>query len=189
MKIGAWATKTKVDLEEPKGNKSVFKKLGNQLHLHMRTRSIDLVTGRRISSWEDLGIVIPGKLLKPVEDVVILPYTVYEFGFSKAMLDLFPYEMKQELGDDWFDVLLYIIADVSPTSYLLSRHEVAGVNRYLGSWRKRIEKSLPMSIEALHSTFGGISLVITNEKVMLMAISEDLQKLADTYNVAMEVVL
>ena len=67
-----------------------------------------------------LGFITREGLLESDEQALKRTSYVYEYGASKALWALCPSKWKTSMGDGWEQYLLFIISEISPTSYLLS---------------------------------------------------------------------
>ena len=95
------------------------KKKGDAYYLYKRTSK--RVPGKKYPQPVDtyVGIITPeGILESKKKKVEISNVEVWEYGFSKAILDLCPEGWKKPLGDEWEDVLRLIICGWSDASYL-----------------------------------------------------------------------
>lgn len=95
------------------------KKKGDAYYLYKRTSK--RVPGKKYPQPVDtyVGIITPeGVIESNKKKVEISGIEVWEYGFSKAILDLCPEGWKKPLGDEWEDVLKLIICGWSDASYL-----------------------------------------------------------------------
>jgi hypothetical protein len=95
------------------------KKKGDAYYLYKRTSK--RVPGKKYPQPVDtyVGIITPeGVLESKKKKVELSNIEVWEYGFSKAILELCPEGWKKPLGDEWEDVLRLIICGWSDASYL-----------------------------------------------------------------------
>ena len=87
--------------------------------------------------------------------------TVREYGFSKAVLDLLPASWKSSLRGDCMPVIRMIIAECSPTSFLLDVFPDKDTRRrrYIGSHKLKLDHLLPVSLSELYDKLHTICLV------------------------------
>lgn len=85
-----------------------------------------------------------------------LDITVYEYGFSKALLDLCPESWKRLVGKQWKDVLIEIIIGQSPHSYLASERCASKPRINIGNHRRSLQKQIGISIVELWHMLGNI---------------------------------
>ena len=95
------------------------KKKGDAYYLYKRTSK--RVPGKKYPQPVDtyVGIITPeGVVESKKKKVELSNIEVWEYGFSKSILDLCPEGWKKPLGDEWEDVLRIIICSWSDASYL-----------------------------------------------------------------------
>lgn len=95
------------------------KKKGNAYYLYKRTSK--RVPGKKYPQPVDtyVGIITPdGVIESDKKKISLTDIEVWEYGFSKAILDLCPEGWKKPLGDDWEDILKIIICSWSERSWL-----------------------------------------------------------------------
>lgn len=95
------------------------KKKGDAYYLYKRTSK--RVPGKKYPQPVDtyVGIITPeGVIESNKKKVEISSIEVWEYGFSKAIIDLCPEGWKKPLGDEWEDVLKLIICGWSEASFL-----------------------------------------------------------------------
>ena len=98
---------------------TTVKKKGDSYYLYKRTSK--RVPGKKYPQPVDtyIGIITPEGVVKTNrKKVTLTDVEVWEYGYSKAVWELCPEEWKKPLGEDWADVLRFIILKESPTSYL-----------------------------------------------------------------------
>lgn len=98
---------------------TTVKKKGDAYYLYKRTSK--RVPGKKYPQPVDtyIGIITPEGLIESNKKKIIMTdIEVWEYGFTKAILDLCPEGWKKPLGDDWEEVLRIIICDWSARSWL-----------------------------------------------------------------------
>ena len=83
------------------------KKKGDAYYLYKRTSK--RVPGKKYPQPVDtyIGIITPdGVVESDKKKISLTDIEVWEYGFSKAILDLCPEGWKKPLGDDWEDILI-----------------------------------------------------------------------------------
>ena len=117
---------------------------------------------------------------------------VWEYGFSKAVWELCPDDLKKPLGDDWQDVLSIILLKQSPTSYIQKTRMMKKESdfRYqfaaqTASLSRRIYKKRGISLEELRQ-LGTIYLVCLDKTEIISKINEEQQGLLEKIQVALE---
>lgn len=88
--------------------------------------------------------------------LVPLGVEVYEYGFSKAVLDLCPKSWKDKVGRKWKAVLIEIIVGQSPCSYLQQERNAKGVRVSIGNHRRSLQKKIGISLDELSKMLGNI---------------------------------
>ncbi len=98
---------------------TTVKKKGDAYYLYRRTSK--RVPGKKYPQPVDtyIGIITPEGLIESnKKKITMTDIEVWEYGFTKAIMDLCPEGWKKPLGDDWEDVLRIIICDWSARSWL-----------------------------------------------------------------------
>ena len=98
---------------------TTVKKKGDAYYLYRRTSK--RVPGKKYPQPVDtyIGIITPEGLIESnKKKITMTDIEVWEYGFTKAIMDLCPEGWKKPLGDDWQDVLRIIICDWSARSWL-----------------------------------------------------------------------
>jgi len=98
---------------------TTVKKKGDAYYLYKRTSK--RVPGKKYPQPVDtyIGIITPEGLIESnKKKITMTDIEVWEYGFTKAIMDLCPEGWKKPLGDDWEDVLRIIICDWSARSWL-----------------------------------------------------------------------
>lgn len=96
----------------------MVRKNGNSYYLYKRTSK--RVPGKKYPQPIDryVGVITPEGIIESKNRKVgSNSVEVWEYGFSKAILDLCPDGWKTPLGDEWEDVLKVIICNWSDASY------------------------------------------------------------------------
>lgn len=160
MKTPKWAGRI---VKGASNQKAVIK--GNHYVLMERKRPFD-TTGRRICRWEEKGLILPDRVVRPIP-AEVSDIRIYEYGFSKALFDLCPTEWKNRLGDDWYEVLLYIINMKSPSSFFLRNHEPGQGRRYYGMHCELLEKMIGIELDELLERLGSICLIQEGDRLIM----------------------
>ncbi len=117
---------------------------------------------------------------------------VYEYGASRALILLCPSAWKDSIGSRWEQCLLYIISEISPTSYLL-RQNVPERPQDMHLARKKLDlfliRDYGYSLREIFSKMSGLRLLIDKETGMqsLSPASDEQLGFARTFNIEMEV--
>jgi len=118
--------------------------------------------GKKKTVHEDVGIIVPGGII-PLPDLskaICAP--VKEYGFSQACLELLSLKWKNNLGDDWFNVFMTIVLEVSRNSYLADYSYEPYRHRNLGAHRSSMEAYMGKKLTELFGLFGDISIATEN---------------------------
>ena len=165
---------------------TTVKKKGDAYYLYKRTSK--RVPGKKWPQPVDtfIGVITPeGVIASNKRKVSLTDIEVYEFGFSKALLDLCPNGWKKPLGDDWENVLLVILKTWSPQSYLLRGKEGLKEDDYhysfpaqMASLSRRMYKEHgvdPRDLEVLKTVY----LLIIDKKEVISKINDVQRELAE----------
>lgn len=173
---------------------TTVKKKGDAYYLYKRTSK--RVPGKKYPQPVDtyIGMITPeGVVYSDKKKVSLSEIEVYEYGFSKALLDLCPEGWKKPLGDDWEKVLKIILKAWSPESYLLKDEDDLREEQFhysfpsqKSSLSRRIYKAYEIDLEDLEC-LKRIYLVRLKEQEALSKINEEQQKLIEKIGVRMEV--
>ena len=114
--------------------------------------------------------VCPGKHREPcqVESSVTpmvatsLSAVVFEYGFSRAILELYPDSWKKLVGTRWKDVLIEIIVGRSPHSYLKKDRTDTQIRVHIGKHRRSLQKSIGISLDELWNMLGICVIILMN---------------------------
>lgn len=169
------------------------KKKGDAYYLYKRTSK--RVPGKKYPQPVDtyIGIITPeGIVESKKKKISMTDIEVWEYGFSKAVMDLCPEGWKQPLGDDWEDVLRIIICDWSERSWLKKE----GIrnkddfrcqfNAQAGSLSRRIFKEHKIDIKDLYP-LKEIYLVIMGKEKAISKIGPEQQILINRLGLELEV--
>ena len=169
------------------------KKKGNAYYLYSRTSK--RVPGKKYPQPVDtyIGIITPDGIVQSNnKKISISDIEVWEYGFSKAVLDLCPKGWKKPLGDDWEDVLNIIICDWSENSYLREK----GIknkenfhyqfNAQAASLSRRIYKEYKVEMKDLAS-LKSVYLVVMGKEKAISRISPMQKDLIDRLGLELEV--
>ena len=117
---------------------------------------------------------------------------VWEYGFSKAIMDICPEGWKKPLGDDWEDILKIIISDWSGRSWL-KKEGIKEKSEYryqfnaqAASLCRRIYKEHKIEVTKLYP-LKDIYLVIMGKEKAISKIDPDQQMLIDRLGLELEV--
>ena len=166
---------------------------GGAYYLYKRTSK--RVPGKKYPQPVDtyVGIITPEGVVKTnKKKVTLTDVEVYEYGFSKAILELCPQGWKKPLGDDWFEVLKIILRKKSPESYLCSgeiRNEKDFNYQFpaqAASLSRRIYKSYGVGFEELEP-LKTIYKVVMDNGVAISRINESQKELIEKLGIHMEV--
>lgn len=173
---------------------TTVKKKGDAYYLYKRTSK--RVPGKKYPQPVDtyIGMITPeGVVYSDKKKVSLSEIEVYEYGFSKALLDLCPEGWKKPLGDDWEKVLKIILKAWSPESYLLKDEDDLREEQFhysfpsqKSSLSRRIYKAYEIDLEDLEC-LKRIYLVRLKEQEALSKINEEQKKLIEKIGVRMEV--
>lgn len=98
---------------------TTIKKKGDAYYLYKRTSR--RVSGKKYPQPVDtyIGVITPDGVVQAKRKIVNLSdITVYEYGFSKSVLQACPEDWKRAHADDWEQILCCVIMVNSPESYL-----------------------------------------------------------------------
>ena len=169
------------------------KKKGDAYYLYQRTSK--RVPGKKYPQPVDtyIGIITPEGIIESNKKKISLSdIEVWEYGFTKAIMDLCPEGWKKPLGDDWEDVLKIIICDWSERSWL-KKEGIRDKNdfRYqfnaqAASLSRRIFKEHHIEIKELYP-LKDIYMVIMGKEKALSKIDSDQEIVIDSLGLEMEV--
>lgn len=176
-----------VTSQRPKG--TAVKKVGNNFYLYQHTSK--RVPGKKYPQSVDkyIGIITKdGILYSDVRKASLSDAEVYEFGFSRTLESIVNDEWKKPLKDDWHDVLLAIVHEHSPHSYLFMDHPVPEkVNRNIYIHAAKLERMIaPVTFEDLE-IMKQIYLIHFKDRNIISAVHADQKELADRLSVKLEV--
>ena len=129
---------------------TAIKKVGNSYYLYQH--SSRRVPGKKYPQAVDtyIGLITPnGVVRKSRKKVSLENIEVFEYGFSKALCELCTSKWKNDLKEDWQDVLYLIIKEHSPDSYLLRNYEFKNISARLSLQTKKLEDEIGVSLDEL----------------------------------------
>lgn len=169
------------------------KKKGDAYYLYQRTSK--RVPGKKYPQPVDtyIGIITPDGIIKSdKKKISMTDIEVWEYGFSKAIMDLCPEGWKKPLGDDWEDILRIIICDWSERSWL-KKEGIKNKNDFrcqfnaqAASLSRRISKEYEIEVKNLYP-LKDIYLVIMGKEKAISKIDPQQQILIDSLGLELEV--
>ncbi len=171
---------------------TTVKKKGDAYYLYRRTSK--RVPGKKYPQPVDtyIGIITPEGLVESnKKKIALTDIEVWEYGFSKAIMDLCPEGWKKPLGDDWEEVLRIIICDWSGRSWLKKegtrdkndfRYQF---NAQAASLCRRIYKAHKLEVKDLYP-LKDIYLVILGRERAISKIEQEQQAIIDRLGLEME---
>lgn len=173
---------------------TTVKRKGDQYYLYKRTSR--RIPGKKYPQPVDtyIGIITPQGVIKSEKKKIsITDVEVYEYGFSKALLQICPEGWKKPLGEDWEDVLKILIQRMSPQSYLLQEGSVKKeedmhhqISTQMSSLSRRIYRETGFGLEAFES-LKTIYLIKLKEGEIISKINPEQQELIRFLDLDMEV--
>ena len=172
---------------------TTVKKKGDSYYLYKRTSK--RVPGKKYPQPVDtyIGVITPDGIVKGKKKLSLTDIEVWEYGYSKAVLDLCPDSWKKPLGGDWEDVLRLIILKWSPTSYLgrEAGEKTQRDFRYqfpaqMASLSRRIFKERGVDLKDLE-VLKTVYLVVLGKESALSKLSPGQKMLVDSLGLEMEV--
>lgn len=169
------------------------KRKGDAYYLYKRTSK--RVPGKKYPQPVDtyIGIITPDGIVESKKKKISLTdIEVWEYGFSKAVMDLCPEGWKQPLGNDWEDILRIIICDWSERSWLKkegvrNKDEFrCQFNAQAASLSRRIFKEHRIDVKNLYP-LKEIYLVIMGKEKAVSKIGPEQQILIDSLGLELEV--
>ena len=169
------------------------KKKGDAYYLYKRTSK--RVPGKKYPQPVDtyIGIITPeGIVESKKKKISMTDIEVWEYGFSKAIMDLCPEGWKKPLGDEWEDILKIIICDWSERSWLKKegiRNKEdfrCQFNTQAAALNRRILKEHKIDVKGLHP-LKDIYLVIMGRQKAISKIGPDQQIMIDSLGLELEV--
>lgn len=164
------------------------KKVGNNYYLYKHTSK--RVAGKKYPQPVDtyIGVITENGLVTSGKKKVSLTATsveVREYGFSKAVWMLCPPEWKKALGDDWETVLLAIISNYMPETYLLKDREIRketleqhAFAAQIRALNRRMKQAYGAGLEEL-MLLSSIYLVYLEKETIVSKISDAQQQMLD----------
>jgi len=158
------------------------KKVGDSYYLY-KTTSVR-VPGKKNPQPQSIyvGVITrEGVIETNVKKVDTTTVRVYEYGFSYATKKLLPKKMIKTLGDQnrADEVLRHIVSELSPTSYLLRKKELAAkddLHTSISPYKKMFEKHLGMKLDEL-LPLKGIYLVEMGDQEFISEIPPECEEL------------
>lgn len=172
---------------------TTVKKKGDSYYLYKRTSK--RVPGKKYPQPIDtyIGIITPDGIIESnKKKISMTDIEVWEYGFTKAVLDLCPEGWKKPLGDDWEAVLRIIICEWSERSWLKKegtkeKNEFRyQFNAQAASLSRRIFKEHKIDIKDLYP-LKNIYLIIMGKERVLSKIDPDQQVIIDRLGLELEV--
>ena len=157
---------------------SLFKQEVVENNIVLYSKSRKMIEGRRSTVLRREGIILPDGILRK-DNTVCIAEERRECGFSNSVFYLCPLSWKEKAGENWLTILLVIIKDISPTSYLLDFLLPAEeVNNLIPPLRMRLEKSMDVSLKQLWNWFGNIEILTVNEQRIVASLSDSQKEIA-----------
>lgn len=172
---------------------TTVKKKGETYYLYKRTSR--RVKGKKYPQPVDsyIGIITPeGVIQSNKKKVSLTDAEVWEYGFSKAILELCPDDWKKPLGNDWEDIISIILLKQSPTSYIQRNRTIKAESdfRYqfaaqTASLSRRIYKKWGVGLEDLRR-LDTIYLICIDKHEIISKINQEQQGLLEKIQVVLE---
>ena len=115
-----------------------------------------------------------------------LNITIYEYGFSKAVLDLCPESWKKLVGAHWKEVLIEIIVGQSPHSNLGHERRSSRARVNIGNHRRSLQKQIGIIIIELWNLLGNI-FWIRGDRNGLSTLNEEQKAFCREHHICLEV--
>ena len=109
---------------------------------------------------------------------------VYEFGFSRAMITLGEPICRRHDPENAMDTLTALILSISPNSYL-KRSPKTACTCARGIVERKLNKELPVSINALYRMLSSISLIVRHDESVTSRMSDEQKEFCQKYNLKM----
>lgn len=163
---------------------TAIKKVGNQYYIYKHTSKH--VPGKKWPQAVDhyLGVVTPdGIVYKNKKKVSLENIDVYEYGFSSALIQLCPQSWKDDLGEDWYGVLMMIISCYSDNSYYLR-----DFNQFVNHHNIDYHHNKLISMIDINELLllKHIYLLSLEDRNIISRINDDCKKIIDKYNIKIE---
>lgn len=162
---------------------TAVKKVGNSYYLYKH--SSKRVPGKKYPQAVDtyIGVITPdGVVRKNKKKVSLENIEVFEYGFSKALYDLCTLKWKNDLKEDWRDVLYLIIKEYSPNSYLLRDHEFKKTSIRLSLQTKKLEDEIGVPLNELME-LNTIYLLCFQDREAISKINDKHKSIIDKYHI------
>lgn len=172
---------------------TTVKKKGNAYYLYKRTSK--RVPGKKYPQSVDtyIGLITPDGVVKSKNKKVDLSnIEVYEFGYSKTMMEICPQGWKDSVGDEWEDLLKLIVFRQSHLTYFAIDYEMKDPDSFScsfsaqsGMLSRRIYKERGIDLKELE-ILKDIYLVKIGKEEAVSRISKEQQELLDKLDVKLE---
>lgn len=173
---------------------TTVKKRGDIYYLYKRTSK--RVPGKKYPQPVDtyVGVITPEGIIKSTKKKISLTDAVVkEFGFSKAVEILCPQSWKEPLGDNWRDVLDFIIEHESEETYITAEREpVKELDPHIqygaqkSSLSRKIYKEYHVDLNDL-KLLSKIYIVYLDRNKILSKVTDEQRKLLKQLNIDLEV--
>lgn len=170
------------------------KKKGNSYYLYKRTSK--RVPGKKYPQPVDtyVGLITPdGVVASDKKKVALSNIVVREYGFSKTVWDLCPEDWKKPLKDDWEDVLVIILRNISPETYLKDRYDLKTEEDFnyqfpsqTASLSRRLYRKYGVGLTDLE-VLRTIYLVQLEKNAAISVIDSEQKRLLDRLGISLEV--
>ena len=108
-------------------------------------------------------------------------YQVDEYGFSRAVLELCPSDIKKAYKQEWKTCLVSMILKVSPNSYLRHLNPNISCNHY--GIRFMFERKTEVSLSMIFQIMSSIFLVDLGEEKYITALNEEQKAFCLKHNI------
>ena len=161
---------------------TAIKKVGNSYYLYKH--SSKRVPGKKYPQAVDtyIGLITPDGVVKKSKKKVSLEnIEVFEYGFT-CIRYYVSWKWKNDLKEDWRDVLYLIIKEYSPNSYLLRDHEFKKTSVRLSLQTKKLEDEIGVSLDELIE-LNTIYLLCFQDKEAISKINDKHKSIIDKYHI------
>lgn len=182
-------------VQKQKTTGTTVKKVGNNYYLYKH--SSKRVPGKKNPVPVDtyIGKITPDGIEKSNSKKVAVNETeviVKEYGFSKSVETLCPASWKEPLGENWREVLDFIIVRESPESYISHVREVPAqldphiqLGAQKSALQRRMKKEHGVDFKELRQ-LSTVYIVSVTGKKLVSKISEEQKKLLERLNLKLE---
>lgn len=181
-------------VQEYRTRGTTVKKKGEKYYLYKRTSR--RIPGKKYPQPVDtyIGVITPGGVLKSdKKKVALTDASVKEFGFSRAVEALCPQSWKEPLGEDWQEVLDFIILKESPESYVTAERGTAGAlepHQQYGAQKRslmrRMQKEYGADMKDL-KCLSTIYLIYIDGNRIISRVSDKQQEILKRFHINLEV--